>query len=63
MSSRTVTDEITGATRVEVRCDTCGTDAPPAHEILAAHGLVRMGWFCVGGRHVCGGCVGRETER
>jgi hypothetical protein len=56
VSARTVTDEITGTARIEVRCDTCGTEAPPAAEILAAHGLVRLGWWCSGGRHICERC-------
>lgn len=57
MSARIISDEITGARSVEVRCDTCGKHAPSAAEILAAHGLQRMGWACSGGTHVCEGCV------
>ncbi len=62
MSAHTVNDEITGERRVEVRCDTCGRDAPPASEILVAHGLVRLGWKCSGGTHVCDGCARAEGE-
>lgn len=39
--------------RVEITCDTCGTEAPPAEEIMRAHGLNRLGWYCVGGKHIC----------
>ena len=39
--------------RVEIRCDTCGRAAPSADEILKAHGLIRLGWHCAGGTHIC----------
>lgn len=42
--------------RVYVQCDTCGIDAPPAAEIMAAHGLNRLGWTCSGGTHFCPQC-------
>lgn len=38
---------------IAIRCDLCGTTAPPAIEIAKAHGLVRMGWHCTGGTHIC----------
>ena len=28
-------------------CDTCGTMAPPPAEIIAGHGLIRLGWHLV----------------
>lgn len=37
-------------------CDTCGTMAPPPAEIIAGHGLIRLGWHCSGGTHICPGC-------
>jgi len=38
-----------------IRCDEpgCEVKAPPSKEILAAHGLNRMGWRCSGGTHFC----------
>lgn len=62
MTSTVITDEISGARRVEVRCDTCGKDAPPAVEIIAAHGLVSLGWYCSGGVHICADCPLPEME-
>ncbi len=38
---------------VEVRCDKCAVNAPPAEEIIAGGGLVAMGWYCSGGVHIC----------
>ncbi len=40
--------------RMVFRCDHegCGTE-PSDAQIIAAGGLVRMGWECVGGRHYC----------
>ncbi len=61
MSSTVIADEVTGARRVEVRCDICRCEAPSAAEILAAHGLVQLGWACSGGTHVCGPCRPAET--
>lgn len=49
--------------KVELTCDTCGAHAPPAPEIIAAHGLNRMGWYCSGGVHVCPNCVTPEQAR
>jgi hypothetical protein len=37
-------------------CDKCEDPAPPAKEIMAAHGLVRLGWYCSGGNHICPKC-------
>jgi len=54
VSARVITDEITNAaSRVEIKCDVCGVEAPPAADILAGHGLNRMGWHCSGGTHIC----------
>ena len=39
-----------------IACDICSASAPPAKEIMAAHGLVQMGWYCKGGTHICPGC-------
>ena len=38
---------------IQISCNTCGKLAPPAREIMAAHGLNRMGWHCMGGTHYC----------
>lgn len=56
MTSRILEDEITHQPRLEIRCDTCGCLAPPATEIIAAFGLVRLGWYCSGGTHICAKC-------
>lgn len=48
-------DEKTGE-YVGLACDTCDKDAPPAKEIMEAHGLVRLGWYCSGGTHICPDC-------
>ena len=45
---------------VEIRCDTCKRPAPPAAEIMAGHGLNRMGWKCSGGTHLCPDCKAPE---
>jgi len=45
---------------VRITCDKCGKPAPPAAEIMAAHGLNRMGWRCMGGTHYCPDC--KETN-
>ena len=49
--------------RVDVRCDKCGIIAPPAEEIMAAHGLNRMGWHCYGGKHICPPCKDETHEQ
>lgn len=49
--------------KVEVLCDKCGTSAPPAKTILKAHGLVRLGWYCSGGTHLCPGCPHPKATR
>lgn len=40
---------------VGIQCSNthCETMAPPAAEIILAHGLIRMGWYCSGGTHLC----------
>jgi len=39
---------------VGIRCDLCDVMAPPAAEILRAHGLRRLGWHTDNrGAHVC----------
>lgn len=38
---------------VGIRCDKCGTDAPPVTEIKEAFGLINLGWECSGGIHLC----------
>jgi hypothetical protein len=43
-------------------CDRCDAEAPPASEIIAAHGLVNMGWRCGGGTHICPVCVKAEDD-
>jgi len=45
-----------------ILCDICGIEAPPAKEILAAHGLIRLGWYCSGGRHRCPQCEHPEDK-
>jgi hypothetical protein len=41
---------------IGIACNLCKADAPPAKEIMAAHGLNRMGWYCSGGTHLCPDC-------
>lgn len=36
-----------------IKCDKCETMAPPAADIIINHGLIRMGWECHGGTHLC----------
>lgn len=47
---------------VYIHCDICNRRAPPAEEILAAHGLNRLGWQCDGGTHLCPDHVGEAKE-
>jgi hypothetical protein len=42
-----------GREYVKIKCDLCPTLAPPAEEIMKAHGLINMGWYCKGGTHIC----------
>lgn len=37
-------------------CDTCGTMAPDSATIIAGFGLIKMGWYCSGGTHICPDC-------
>lgn len=39
-----------------LKCDTCEKPSPTTQEIMAAHGLSRMGWYCSGGTHICTDC-------
>jgi hypothetical protein len=41
--------------RIEIVCDdaSCATRSPDDKEIIAAGGLIKMGWHCSGGRHLC----------
>lgn len=39
-----------------IRCDKCGKSAPSTEVIKKNHGLVQMGWQCLGGKHICDGC-------
>lgn len=41
---------------VEINCDLCQREAPPATEILAGGGLVNMGWWCSSGENICPDC-------
>ena len=45
-------DTITGD-YIGLACDTCGEMAPSSKEIMAAHGLINLGWYCSGGVHIC----------
>lgn len=49
-----VRDEVTGE-YLNIKCDveSCQTVSPPAEELIKHHGLVNMGWYCSGGRHLC----------
>jgi hypothetical protein len=38
---------------VQIQCNVCREDAPPVSEIIKAGGLQNMGWYCVGGIHLC----------
>jgi hypothetical protein len=38
---------------IGLACDTCHVAAPSAKEIIEGHGLIRMGWHCTGGTHLC----------
>ncbi len=41
---------------VTIRCDKCGKVSPPTEELIINKGLIGMGWFCAGGKHVCPDC-------
>lgn len=44
-------------------CDECGTMAPDTTAIMAGHGLINMGWYCSGGRHICPACPHPPVNR
>ena len=50
-------------TYIGLQCDTCAKPAPTSAEILAAHGLNRMGWHCSGGTHICKDCPQPDETR
>ncbi len=39
--------------KVEIVCDLCRKGIPPHKEIMNAGGLIRLGWHCSGGVHIC----------
>lgn len=41
---------------IGLQCDTCAKPSPSTQEIMAGHGLNRMGWHCSGGTHICPDC-------
>lgn len=41
-----------------ISCDDCRVDAPKRTAIQKAGGLIKMGWHCLGGSHVCPKCIG-----
>lgn len=41
---------------VAVRCDKCGKHNPPTEDLMMNRGLVGLGWYCAGGKHVCPDC-------
>lgn len=41
---------------VAIRCDKCGKHNPPTDDLIANRGLVGLGWYCAGGKHVCPDC-------
>lgn len=46
-----------------LQCDTCAKPSPSTAEIMEAHGLNRMGWYCSGGTHICGDCPQPEPTK
>lgn len=41
---------------VTIRCDKCGAKSPPTEDLIINHGLIGLGWYCAGGKHVCPDC-------
>lgn len=41
---------------VTIRCDKCGKSSPPTEELIINKGLIGLGWYCAGGKHVCPDC-------
>ena len=41
---------------VAIRCDKCGKTSPPTDDLIINHGLIGLGWYCAGGKHVCPDC-------
>lgn len=41
---------------VTIRCDKCGKTSPPTDDLIINHGLIGLGWYCAGGKHVCPDC-------
>ena len=41
---------------VAIRCDKCGAPNPPTEDLLMNRGLVGLGWYCAGGKHLCPDC-------
>ena len=48
-----------------VECDDCKREAPSSIEELSKkqpHGLIGLGWECLGGKHVCPECVEKREQ-
>ena len=45
-----------------IRCNVCGTQSPPARELIDGHGLTGLGWRVSGGVHCCPDHVDQVVE-
>lgn len=41
---------------VAIHCDECDKPNPPTEDLLINCGLIGLGWFCAGGKHLCPDC-------
>ena len=41
---------------LRIRCDKCEKPSPPTDDLIVNNGLIGMGWYCLGGKHVCPDC-------
>ena len=41
---------------VAIHCDKCDKPNPPVEDLMMNRGLVGLGWYCAGGKHVCSDC-------
>jgi len=39
-----------------IHCDKCDKPNPPTEDLMMNRGLIGLGWFCAGGKHLCPDC-------
>lgn len=37
-------------------CDECERPSPPTKDSIINKGLIGLGWYCLGGKHLCPDC-------